>query len=76
MTRSIAVLLLILLACPVGPQVTAQKTPQKVKLHCELTQDDYAVYSALITALGRPEDPEEAWAGERNPSRRPHRSGR
>jgi hypothetical protein len=64
MTKSIAVLLLTVLACLVGPQVTAQKTPQKVKSHCELTQDDYAVFGALITGLGRPEDPEEAWQGK------------
>jgi hypothetical protein len=61
MSKSIAVLLLIVLACPVSRQATAQKTPQKVNSHCELTQDDYSVYAALITGLGRPEDPEEAW---------------
>jgi len=64
MAKSIAVLLLAVLACHLSPQVTAQKTPQKVKSHCELTQDDYSVYAALITGLGRPEDPEEAWQGK------------
>jgi hypothetical protein len=64
MTKSVAVLLLTVLVCQVSPQVTAQKTPQKVKSHCELTQDDYAVYESLITGLGRPEDPEEAWQGK------------
>ena len=61
MAKSIPVLLLTVLACHVSPQVTARKTPQQVKSHCELTQDDYSVYAALITGLGRPEDPEEAW---------------
>lgn len=64
MTKRVAMLLLTALVCYVSPQSTAQNTPQKVKSHCELTQDDYAVYAALITGLGRPEDPEEAWQGK------------
>ena len=42
----------------------AQKTHQKAKSHCDLTQDDYSVYSALINALGKPEDPEKAAQGK------------
>ena len=64
MTQTIAMLLLAALVCSVGPQSTAQRTTQKGESHCELTQDDYAVYVALITGLGRPEDPEEAWQGK------------
>ncbi len=64
MTNRIAVLLLTALVCYVSPQGTAQKTSLEVKSHCELTQDDYAVYAALITGLGGPEDPEESWKGK------------
>jgi hypothetical protein len=62
----IATLLLAALVCHLSPQSTAQKTPQKAESHCELTPDDYAVYTALITGLGRPEDPEEARQGKKN----------
>jgi hypothetical protein len=64
MTPRIAMLLLATLICYPSPQSTAQRTPQKAESHCELTQDDYAVYAALISGLGRPEDPEEAWQGK------------
>lgn len=64
MTQRSAMLLLAALVCHVGPQSAAQKTPPKAASHCELTQDDYAVYAGLITGLGRPEDPEEAWQGK------------
>jgi hypothetical protein len=30
-------------------------------LPCELTAEDYAVYSAILDDLGKPEDPEEEW---------------
>jgi hypothetical protein len=64
MTQRITLMLLATLVCNVRPQSTAQKTPQKAESQCELTQDDYAVYGALVTGLGRPEDPEEAWQGK------------
>jgi hypothetical protein len=32
---------------------------------CQLSQDDYAVFTALLAGLGGPEDPEEAWQGKR-----------
>jgi hypothetical protein len=63
MTQRIAMLLLAALVCYVSPQSTTQKTPQKPESYSELTQEDYAVYAALITGLGQPEDPEEAWQG-------------
>jgi hypothetical protein len=60
-TKKIAVLLLTALVCSQG---TAQDSAQKVKSNCELTQEDDAVFAALITGLGQPKDPEEAWHGK------------
>jgi hypothetical protein len=64
MTKKIAVLLWTALVCSISSQGTAQESSRKVNSHCELTQDDYAVFAALITGLGPPEDPEEAWQGK------------
>jgi hypothetical protein len=44
-----------------APAANQPQLNQKPEPRCELTQDDYSVYSALINALGKPEDPEEAW---------------
>lgn len=42
-----------------------QATPnQQAEVRCDLTDTDYAVFTALIKGLGGPEDPEEAWAGK------------
>jgi hypothetical protein len=51
-------LLLVAVPC-LNAQSAPQKTPAKAKT-CQLTQDDYAVYSALVEALGVPEHPEDA----------------
>jgi len=64
MNHRIAVLLLAALVCNVSAQSRSEKTPSRADPRCELTQNDFAVYSALITGLGRPEDPEEAWQGK------------
>jgi hypothetical protein len=64
MTQRIAMLLLAVCVYYASPQSAVQKTTRKAQSRCELTQDDYAVYAALITGLGRPEDPEEAWQGK------------
>jgi hypothetical protein len=63
MPQRIAILMLAALVY-VGPQSTTQLTQKEAESHCELTQEDYAVYAVLITGLGRPEDPEEAWQGK------------
>ena len=31
---------------------------------CELNDEDYAVFTAILRELGKPEDPEEAWDGK------------
>jgi hypothetical protein len=31
---------------------------------CELTDNDYMVFAALLSGIGGPEDPEEAWSGK------------
>jgi hypothetical protein len=42
--------------------VRAQNQPSSPDaLPCELTPEDYAVYSAILDDLGKPEDPEEEW---------------
>lgn len=38
--------------------------PAKASFKCEVTQEDYAVFSALMDGLGSPEDPEEAWGNK------------
>jgi hypothetical protein len=59
--RVVTLTLLAGLICANGYEVTAQKPPSAAKPRCSLTNEDYAVYAALIDGLGRPEDPEEAW---------------
>jgi hypothetical protein len=55
-------LLLSALICLAAPQTSVKNTDKKTpELPCELTSNDYAVYTALINQLGKPEDPEEAW---------------
>jgi len=44
--------------------VALAKDAESATNHCELTQEDYAVFAGLIKGLGRPEDPEEAWQGK------------
>ena len=61
-------LFLVLLAALVWygtNQHASQKAPSKAESRCELTEDDYAVYAALMNGLGGPEDPEEAWQGKK-----------
>jgi hypothetical protein len=60
------VLILLLLLCSFAwcqdgnRPASAESSPK----HCELTQEDYAVFAALLKGLQGPEDPEEAWAGK------------
>lgn len=62
--RAIVLMVLAGLACSDTSVVAGQKPRQNAKSRCGLTQGDYSVYSALIAALGKPEDPEEAWQGK------------
>lgn len=44
---------------------STQPGPQKPGATlCALSDDDYAVFTAVLEGLGRPEDPEEAWNGK------------
>lgn len=47
--------------CQDGDHAASAKSSPKP---CELTKDDYAVFTALLKGLQGPEDPEEAWAGK------------
>ena len=40
-------------------QHASQKTPSNAASGCELAEDDYAIYTALMNVLGGPEDPNE-----------------
>jgi hypothetical protein len=57
-------LVLFFVAASLG-QAQNNNSPQSGSgFKCALTTEDYAVFSALIDDLGKPEDPEEAWAGK------------
>ena len=66
MTQRISIfLLLFALICLAKPQTGVKNANKKTSgPPCELTNKDYAVYTALINQLGKPEDPEEAWEGK------------
>ena len=64
MTQRVALLLFAALLLSISSQSTSQKTRQEAKSNCQLTSEDYAVFTALIAGLGGPEDPEEAWSGK------------
>jgi hypothetical protein len=49
---------LLLIATAAGAQ---QHLPPKFSQPCEITSEDYAVYSVLLDNLSGPEDPEEEW---------------
>ena len=61
--KLVMVLLSALVLYGSNPHVP-QKNPSRPASRCELSDDDYAVYAALINGLGKPEDPEEAWQGK------------
>jgi hypothetical protein len=46
---------------PVAKAATKEKTPPT---NCSLSAEDYEVFSAVLSGLGQPEDPEESWAGK------------
>jgi len=55
--------LLALLAFPFSSAFGHAQNSPLAQSHgaCELTTEDYAVYSAVFDNLGKPEDPEEEW---------------
>ena|SRR5215469_1841779 len=62
MTKWLSILFLVAVTCPAGSQdKPASATKESTQSSCELTQDDYAVFGALLNVLRGPEDPEEAW---------------
>ena len=65
MAKWLSILFLVAAAClAVSQDKTASATKESTQSNCELTQDDYAVFGALLRELGRPEHrpvyPEEA----------------
>src|SRR5215469_721922 len=65
MTKWLSILFLVAVTCPAGSQdKPASATKESTQSTCELTQDDYAVFGALLNGLHGPEDPEEAWEGK------------
>src|SRR5258706_62333 len=66
MTQRILIFMLLpAMICLAVAQTSVKNTGNKSQEHpCELTIDDYAVYKGLISQLGKPEDPEEAWQGK------------
>jgi|HubBroStandDraft_1064217.scaffolds.fasta_scaffold158521_1 hypothetical protein len=63
LTLSLLTVLFVTAAPPaLRARVRAQNQPSSPgALPCELTAEDYAVYSAILDDLGTPEDPEEEW---------------
>jgi hypothetical protein len=60
-------LLATLIAITTFPVLPVAKTAAKEKTsptNCTLSAEDYEVFSAVLSALGQPEDPEESWAGK------------
>jgi hypothetical protein len=56
---------LVVVACFASSQERPPSATKELTDHnCELTQDDYAVFAALLNGLHGPEDPEEAWEGK------------
>jgi hypothetical protein len=65
MTRELSILYVVAVACFAVSQNRPTSAPQESnERNCELTQDDYAVFGALLSGLHGPEDPEEAWEGK------------
>jgi hypothetical protein len=64
MTRASAFLAVAFVLGTGIPLASAQQQPSDASAgesKCEATTEDYAVYSAIVKNLGRPEDPEEEW---------------
>lgn len=65
MTRWLSILFLALMASLASSQNRPPSATKDATEHnCELTQDDYEVFGALLNGLHGPEDPEEAWEGK------------
>jgi hypothetical protein len=64
--HKIAIAFLLALVTCATAQIASRKKDEVVPAErsCDLTENDYAVYTALLEGLGRPEDPEEAWRGK------------
>lgn len=44
--------------------LSSQASAAQKSAECELSQEDYSVFTAVLQGLGGPEDPEEAWRGK------------
>jgi hypothetical protein len=63
MTKRWAFLLIFAILGPgcENPGFSQPVAQSSKKLTCTVTRQDYAVYSAVLSGRGRPEDPEETW---------------
>lgn len=65
MTTRLSILFLVAMACLANSQDRPPSATKEATEHnCELTQDDYAVFGALLNGLHGPGDAEEAWEGK------------
>lgn len=66
MNHRVAIVFMLALVTCASAQDARQKKDDAVpsERSCELTESDYAVYTALLDGLGGPEHPEEAWRGK------------
>jgi hypothetical protein len=65
MATRLTILFLVAAAFFPGSQDSHPSAAQESTEHnCQLTQDDYAVFGALLSGLHGPEHPEEAWEGK------------
>jgi len=65
MIKRLSIVFLVAMACFASSQDgPPSATKESTEHNCELTQDDYLVFAALLNGLHGPEDPEEAWEGK------------
>ena len=61
----LSVLFTCLLTAGFNCQAQTSASESKISgTKCDLTSEDYAVYTSVVQNLGVPEDPEEAWSGK------------
>jgi hypothetical protein len=65
MTKRLSILFVVAVSCFASSQDRFPSATQaSTENNCELTQDDYAVFAALLSELHGPEHPAEAWEGK------------
>ncbi len=62
-SKAVCICMILSAVCLFTLQAVAQAAAQKSPAECQLSDDDYSVFTAVLEGLGNPEDPEEAWQG-------------